>query len=111
MLTRQIKYNLQLTYLHNRSYTKNFMLIKVNKLKLIKLNPENYTGCSPVNYTPVDCTGLLPQPAFTCPKLTIETLEQDVNMFKINNKNTRTTLVSLLLTLNIFHTLFQCFCC
>ena len=34
-------------------------------------------------------------------------------IFKINNKDTRTTpgvaLVSLLLTLNIFHTLFQCF--
>ena len=31
-------------------------------------------------------------------------------MFKVNNKDTRMTpLVSLLLTLNIFHTLFQCF--
>ena len=37
-------------------------------------------------------------------------------MFKVNNKDTRTTpmangivLVSLLLTLNIFHTLFYCF--
>ena len=31
-------------------------------------------------------------------------------MFKVNNKDTRTTpfLVSLLLTLNIFHTLFPC---
>ena len=38
-------------------------------------------------------------------------------MFKFNNKNTKTkceiyvVLVSLLLTLNIFHTLFQCFYC
>ena len=31
------------------------------------------------------------QPAFTCLKLTIETLEQVVNMFKVNNKNTRMT--------------------
>ena len=36
------------------------------------------------------------------------------NMFKVNNKNTRTTgvvLVSSLLTLKIFHTLFYCFYC
>ena len=33
------------------------------------------------------------------------------NMFKVNNKNTRTTsLVFLLLTLIIFNTFFQCFC-
>ena len=31
------------------------------------------------------------QPAIACSKLTIETLEQDVNMFKVNNKDTRTT--------------------
>ena len=31
-------------------------------------------------------------------------------MFKVSNKNTRTTSMSLLLTLNIFHTLFQYFC-
>ena len=31
-------------------------------------------------------------------------------MFKANNKDTRTT-PSLMLTLNIFHTLFQCFYC
>ena len=34
------------------------------------------------------------QPAFTCLKLTIETLEQGVNMFKVNNKDTRTTPLS-----------------
>ena len=34
------------------------------------------------------------QPAVTCSKLTIETLEQGVIMFKVNNKDTR--------TLNIF---------
>ena len=36
-------------------------------------------------------------------KLTIETLEQGVKLYKVNNKDTRTI---LLLTLNIFHTLF-----
>ena len=46
----------------------------------------------------------------TTPKLTIETLEQGVNMLKVNNEDTRTTpgvvLVFLLSILNIFHTLF-----
>ena len=41
------------------------------------------------------------QAAFICSKLTIETLEQDVNMFKVNKKDT-----TLFLTLNIFHNLF-----
>ena len=31
------------------------------------------------------------QPAITCSKLTIATLEQGVNMFKVNNKDTRAT--------------------
>ena len=31
------------------------------------------------------------QPAFTCSKLTIETLEQGVKMFKVKNKDTRMT--------------------
>ena len=44
------------------------------------------------------------QPTITYSKLTTETLEQGGNMFKVNNKDTR--LVTLLLTLNIFHTLF-----
>ena len=39
------------------------------------------------------------QPAFTCSKLTIETLEQGV-------KYVQSYMVSLLLTLNIFHILF-----
>ena len=45
---------------------------------------------------------------FTCSKSTIETLEKGKNMFKVNNKNTGTTsvLVFLLLTLNLFYTLF-----
>ena len=30
------------------------------------------------------------QPAIACSKLTINTLEQGVNMFKVNNKDTRT---------------------
>ena len=51
------------------------------------------------------------QSVFTRSKLTIETTEQDVKLIKVNNKDTRTTpngvfLVSLLLTLNIFQTLF-----
>ena len=29
------------------------------------------------------------QPAFTCSRLTIETLEQGMNTFKVNNKDTR----------------------
>ena len=47
------------------------------------------------------------QPAFTCSKLTIETLEKCVKkMFKVQNKDTRTYfshlfLVFLLLTLNM----------
>ena len=51
--------------------------------------------------------------AFACSKLTIGTLEHGVKYVQSNNKATRTTplatavvLVSLLLTLNIFHTLF-----
>ena len=49
------------------------------------------------------------QPAITCSKLTIVTLEKGVKYFKVNNKDTDANgvvLVSLLLTLNIFHTLF-----
>ena len=47
---------------------------------------------------------------FTCSKSTVETLE-NVNMFKVNDENTRTTsminevvLVSLFLTLDLFYT-------
>ena len=37
------------------------------------------------------------QPAFTCSKLTIETLEQgEKYMFKVNNKDTRTTPLAIL---------------
>ena len=32
-----------------------------------------------------------PQPAFTCSKSTTETLKQGVKLFKVNNKDTRTT--------------------
>ena len=41
---------------------------------------------------------------FTCSKSTIETLEKGLSMFKVTNKNTRTTLTSLtlLLTLHLF---------
>ena len=37
-----------------------------------------------------------------CSKLTIKTSERRQNMLKVNNKDTRTTPLSLLLTLNIF---------
>ena len=37
------------------------------------------------------CKSEITQPAFTCSKLTIEILEQGVNMFKVNNKYTRTS--------------------
>ena len=59
---------------------------------------------------------------FTCSKSAIETLE-NVNMFKVNNKNTRrrqwtmmliindVVLVSFLLTLNIFQLFSYCFYC
>ena len=47
------------------------------------------------------------QPAFTCSKLTIKPLEQGVKYVQ----TTGAVLVSLLLTLNIFHTLFYCFYC
>ena len=43
---------------------------------------------------------VLIQLTFTCSKLTIETLKQVRNMFKVNK-----------LTLNMFHTLFWCFYC
>ena len=53
---------------------------------------------------------VLVQLIFTCSKLTIETLKKVWNMFKVNNKITRTmSLMSLLLTLNIFQTFFSCF--
>ena len=42
------------------------------------------------------------QSAFTCSKLSIETLQQDVHMFIVNNKDANGfVLVSSLLTLNI----------
>ena len=50
------------------------------------------------------------QPASTCPKSTIKTLKEGVKY--VENEDTRMTpLMSLLLTLNIFDTFFQCFCC
>ena len=62
-----------------------------------------------VNWRFVSFAVDLSQLAFTCSKLAIETVEQGVkDMFKINIKDSRTTpgvvLVSLMLTLNIFHT-------
>ena len=53
---------------------------------------------------------MIAQPAITYSNSTIETLEQDVKMFKVNNKDTGTVpgvvLMSLLLTFNLFHALF-----
>ena len=40
------------------------------------------------------------QSVFTCSTLTVETLDKVWNMFKVNNKDTRTIYI-----LNIFHTL------
>ena len=52
------------------------------------------------------------QPAFTCLNLTIETLEQGVKLFKVNNKTPdRCPLTFLSLSFNLFHTLLQCFYC
>ena len=39
-----------------------------------------------LTYTELTCT---------CSKLTIETLEQGVNMFKVNKKDTRTTIFAI----------------
>ena len=51
------------------------------------------------------------QQTFTCSKSTIEFLEQGMKYVQVNNRDIRTTsvtfvLVFLLLTLNLFHTLF-----
>ena len=48
------------------------------------------------------------QSAFTCSKLTIETLEQGMKYIQVNNKDTAidVVLVSCLLFLNLFQTLF-----
>ena len=37
------------------------------------------------------CNSSLHEPAITCSKLTIETLEQGVKYVQVNNKDTRTT--------------------
>ena len=59
-----------------------------------------------VNWRFVSFAVDLSQLAFTCSKLAIETVEQGVkDMFKINIRTTPgVVLVSLMLTLNIFHT-------
>ena len=49
------------------------------------------------------------QPAITCSRLTIKTLEQGVKY--VQSLDTRTVLVSLLLSLNLFHPLLQYFYC
>ena len=57
------------------------------------------------NFSNIIAAIAISQLAFTYPKLTIETLEKDVNMFKVNNKNTRTTS----LTFDHISHLFQVF--
>ena len=54
------------------------------------------------------------QLSITCWKAITETLENVWHMFKVNNKNTRTTSITSLwcffwLALNIYHTFFECF--
>ena len=69
-------------------------------------------------YKKAGCRGVLTQPTFTCSKSTTETTKQCVKSVQ-NSKLTIKTqerrpwraLVSLLLTLNRFHTLFWCFHC
>ena len=51
----------------------------------------------------------VPQPGFTCSKLTIEAAEHGMKSAKVNNEDTQVdvidvVVVSLLLALNIFHT-------
>ena len=57
--------------------------------------------------------GSIYQLTFTYSKSTIEILEKVRNIFKVNNKHSvnDVSLVFLLLTFNIFHTLFWCFYC
>ena len=43
---------------------------------------------------------------FNCSESTIKILEKDVNMFKVNNKNTRTTSMFLSLTLKYISHVF-----
>ena len=43
------------------------------------------------------------QPAFTCSKLTLETLEQSVKIIKVNNKDTRTTPMAIVSFQHILH--------
>ena len=47
-----------------------------------------------VQEVPLVSSTKISQPAITCSKLTIETLEQSMNTFKVNNKVTRMTSVT-----------------
>ena len=81
------------------------------KVETSKGLADSYAEC--VEDSPISVQS---QTAFTCSKLTIETLEQCVNLFKVNNKNNRTSSIdvvrlSLLSTMNIFYGLFLCFHC
>ena len=50
--------------------------------------------------------------SITCSNLIIKTLEEVVNLFKVNNKDTREiVLISVLLILSRFHTLLWCLYC
>ena len=75
------------------------IIVKVSLNSYITFTLTNFGKYAIIHWLQLICGNILvSQPAFTCSKLTIETLEQGVA--------TGVVLVSLLLTLNIFHTLF-----
>ena len=73
-----------------------------------KLNMA-FVGAFQCDYTPFmashEIRSYSSQPSFTCSKLTMETLEKQASFWP------GVVLVSLQLTLKIFHTFFQCFYC
>ena len=75
------------------------------KVETSKGLADSYAEC--VEDSPISVQS---QTAFTCSKLTIETLEQCVNLFKVNNKNNRTssTDVVRLSLLSIYFTGYSC---
>ena len=81
------------------TYTKKFCYSVWNGL-----NPGfKVIGCEKLDYPQVDTCSKLkkaldicvkPQQTFACSKLTIERIVKGVEMWKVNNKDTRRTLVS-----------------
>ena len=83
-------------------------ILKKNQLVIEKLHSYFLKIYWKINFTSKN-VHTWNQPTITCSKLTTETLEKDVKYVQqVNNKDNRTslTLLPLLLTLNIFHTLF-----